>query len=429
MDKDFPKVLIIGETFHRAGGGGITFSNLFSAWPKSRISVAVVGQQIAISDTKICDTFYQLGIGENKKMWPFSLLQKKYPSGPVEVPENQQHLYGSEDYYLLPADDLWALVLWYRLNSDIEKYGHVKDADKKFVTMSNTTSDSITRLARKHGLGVVRTWVGFASLAAATRDVWNKKENEIIDLVNGRNQKYTNLCHPFVCDCIGIENGTRFINVGAMEQSNGFSILGGPPPDGHSLGVGGHVRDKDGTFAALLAAEIAAWAKEQKEQEDNLIKLLDKKIYLDKEIGLFVNLYEPDPLDGEYPGIEGDRLKKAILCRALEYSQRALNGDLEIAGLEVKSACIYRTGKYDRIYAPTSDFQFPDEGVRFFFDEEKLQHVTVRPSGTGNSLRFHIQLHDNSVTESNLIEKKEQLRTKVREIMDGIRELLKAPRT
>lgn len=343
----------------------------------------------------------------------------------VKVPENQQHLYGGEDYYLLPADDMWALVLWYRLNRDIEKYKKVRDANKKFITLSNTTSDSITHLARKHGLGVVRSWVGFASLAAATRDVWDGKEELILDLVNGRNQRYVDLCHPFVCDCQDMESGERSINVGAMEQSNGFSILGGPPPDGRSLGVNGHVRDKDGTFASLLIAEIAAWAKEK---GTGLIELLDKHIYLDPDIGLFVNLYEPDPLDGEYPGIEGDRLKKAILRRALGYFQLALSGDLEIAGVPVVSACIFRTGKYDTIYPPTYDFQFPDEGVRFFFDEEKLQHVTIRPSGTGNALRFHIQLHDNSVTESNLIEKKEQLRAKGKAIMDGIRVLLKAPR-
>jgi phosphomannomutase len=344
----------------------------------------------------------------------------------VKVPENQRHLYGGEDYYLLPADDLWALVLWYRLHMDIEKHGQVTDADRKFVTLSHTTSDSITRLARNHGLGVVRSWVGFASLAAATRDVWDKKEDEILHLVDGRDQIYSELCHPFVCDCQGMENGKRSINVGAMEQSNGFSILGGPPPDKRSLGVGGHVRDKDGTFAALLVAEIAAWAKERRTL---LIELLDKHIYLDPDIGLFVNLYEPDPMDGEYPGIEGDRLKKAILRRALGYFQLALTGDLKIADTPVKSACIYRTGKYDTIYPPTYDFQFPDEGVRFFFDEKKLSHVTIRPSGTGNALRFHIQLHDDSVTESNLIEKKEGLLSKARAIMDGLRGLLKAPRT
>ena len=343
----------------------------------------------------------------------------------VKVPRNQQHLYGGEDYYLLPADDMWALVLWYRLHTDIEKYGRVIDADKKFVTLSHTTSDSITRLACKHGLGVVRTWVGFASLAAATRDVWEGKVDQILPLVDGRDKTYSNLCHPFVCDCQGMENRRRSINVAAMEQSNGFSILGGPPPDARSLGEGGHVRDKDGTFAALLVAEVAAWAKER---GTTLIKLLDKYIYLDPDIGLFVNLYEPDPLDGEYPGIEGDRLKKAILRRAIGYFQLALSGDLKISDTLVKSACIYRTGKYDTIYPPTYDFQFPDEGVRFFFDDEKLDHITIRPSGTGNALRFHIQLHDNSVTESNLIEKKEQLRTKGKAIMDNIRELLKAPR-
>lgn len=343
----------------------------------------------------------------------------------VKVPENQQHLHGGEDYYLLPADDMWALVLWYRLHMDIEKYGQVKYADRKFVTLSHTTSDSITRLARKHGLGVVKSWVGFASLAASTRDVWDRKVDQILHLVDGRDQTYSELCHPFVCDCQGMENGKRSINVAAMEQSNGFSILGGPPPDARSLGEGGHVRDKDGTFAALLVAEIAAWAKKR---GTTLIELLDKHIYLDPDIGLFVNLYEPDPLDGEYPGIEGDRLKKAILRRALGYFQLALSGDLEIADIPVKSACIYRTGKYDIIYPPSYDFQFPDEGVRFFFDDEKTQHVTIRPSGTGNALRFHVQLHDNSVTKSNLIEKKEQLLSKGRAIMDCVRELLKAPR-
>ncbi len=350
----------------------------------------------------------------------------------VKVPENQRHLYEGNDYTLLPADDAWTLVLWYRLEREIEKYGHVQDLEKKFVVLSHTTSDSIARLARKHGIGVVKTWVGFACLAAATRDVWEKRTGQIVQLREGRDddnsKDYTKrgLCHPLVYCCEGMETGERSINVGAMEQSNGFSILGGPPPDSRSLGEGGHVRDKDGTFAALLLAEIAAWAKEQGK---TLLELLDEHIYLDPDIGLFVTLYEPDPLDGEYPGIEGDRLKKAILRRALGYFQLALSGDLEIGGLPVKSASIYRTGKYDAIYPPTHDFQFPDEGIRFFFDEERLDHVTVRPSGTGNSLRFHVQLHAMPAERPQLIQEKERLRSQGKAIMDGIRGLLRAARS
>jgi len=342
----------------------------------------------------------------------------------VKVDEKRRQLYGGKEYTLLPADDMWALLLWYRLQREMED-GKVKDAEKKFIVLSTTTTDAIVRMARAYGLGVVKTWVGFAFLAAATRDVWDGKTDEIAQIEEGRvhGDPSQELCHPFVCGSMGM-NRERSINVGAMEQSNGFSILGGPPPDGRSLGRGGHVRDKDGTLAALLVAEVAAWAKEQ---GTTLLDLLDKRVYLDPDVGVFTNLYEPDPLDGEYPGIEGDRRKKAILRRALACFQLALAGELEIGGLQVKSAVIYRTGKYDAIYPPTYDFQFPDEGIRFYFDEEKLDHVTIRPSGTGNSLRFHVQLHA-SPSESDLMARKMQLREQGGTIMDDVRELLKAPR-
>ncbi len=342
----------------------------------------------------------------------------------VKVPPGQKQIYNNQDYYLLPADDVWTLVLWYRLHSEIEKYGQIQDADKKFIALSHTTSDSITHLARKHGIGVIKSWVGFAALAAVTRDTWDGKEKEFLLLAGGRDREYQDVCHPFVCECFGMDGGKRSINIAAMEQSNGFSILGGPPPDKNSLGVGGHVRDKDGTIAALLVAEIAAWAKEQ---GISLIDVLDKYIYLDPDIGLFATFYEPDPLDGEYPGIEGDQIKKMLLRRTLGYYQLALSGDLKIGGNPVKSASIYRTGKYDAIYPSSHDFQFPDEGVRFFFDDEKLNHLTIRPSGTGNSMRFHIQLHA-MPTQKNLIRVKEELRAKGKDIMDDLRKLLKAPR-
>ena len=176
---------------------------------------------------------------------------------------------------------------------------------------------------------------------------------------------------------------------------------------------------------------MTAWAKANK---TTIFGLIDEKIYLDPAIGLFVTGYEPDPLDGEYPGIEGDRMKKAILRRALACYQLAQAGDLAIAGLQVKSACIYRTGKYDALYPPTYDFQFPDEGIRFFFDDEQMCHATIRPSGTGNSLRFHAQLHTKlkgrnpKDRKADLIRQKKRLRALSNAIIDDIRRLMKAPR-
>ncbi len=349
----------------------------------------------------------------------------------VKVPKDQQTIYKGKDWALLPADEIWALILWYRLHMEAEQNnGMVPDADKKFVALSVTTSDCITLLAKKYGIGVVRTWVGFASLSAAIREIWEGRYGHYTGLHNGRNDNSEEKSNFIICDCL-LMNEKRTINIGSMEQSNGFSILGGPPPDKRSLGMGGHVRDKDGTFAAFLTAEIAAWAKER---GTTIFDLINEKIYMDPAIGLFVTGYEPDPWDGEYPGIEGDRMKKSILRRALGCFQQALAGDLTVAGLPVKSACIYRTGKYDALYPPTYDFKFPDEGIRFFFDDEQMSHATIRPSGTGNSLRFHTQLHVSlkgksySERKADLLQKKKKLRMLSNAILQDIRKLMKAPK-
>ncbi len=355
----------------------------------------------------------------------------------VSVPAPQRALYGGS-HCLLPADDMWALLLWYRLHTEIERFGAVREAERKFIVLSHTTSDLIARLAVKHGIGVVRSWVGFPALAAATERIWNQEDIPILEgLVDGwsraaqdqldcqrraAGQRTMILSHDLVCECHGMDNGRRSINIAAMEQSNGFSILGGRPPDDRSLGTGGHVRDKDGTLAALLAAEVAAYAKAH---GLTLIELLDRHLYTDPAVGLVVTGYEADPPEGEYPGLTGDKLKQDRLRRALGLAQFALAGDLRIAGREVVGAAIYRTGKYDHVYPPTPDFLFPDEGVRFYLRRDRLEHVTVRPSGTGNSLRFHVQLCATPDADGLLDAKRELFRARD-EILRDLRRLLKA---
>jgi len=340
----------------------------------------------------------------------------------VKIPEKQQFLYNYQDYMLMPADDMWALILWFRIH-----YDPSIEPEKTFIVLSHTTSDSSVKLALKHKFGVIKSWVGFAALSAGVRDTWNGElEESVKGLKEGRKDVRED-CHEFIYDTIGMLDSDRSYNLAAMEQSNGFSLLGFPPEDAFSLGVKGHVRDKDGVFAAVLVAEIAEWAKQN---GTSIFELVDKHIYLDPDIGLFVNLYEPDPLDGEYPGIEGDKIKKAILRRSLGLYQMALAGGLTIGGVPVSSASIYRTGKYDHIYTKTHDFQFPDEGIRFYFDflsgKEPLSYLTIRPSGTSNALRFHIQLHA-SVDETNLIPMKKELHETSGRIMADVRDKVGAP--
>lgn len=335
----------------------------------------------------------------------------------IKVPEEQRHLYGGKNYMLLPADDAWALVIWYRLNWEVETYGAIQNPEKKFIVQSHTTCDSLVKLVHKYGLGVIKSWVGFAMLASSVEMIWNGES--LPALQEGKRQPEDPLCHPILYEWQDMDN-KRSINVAAMEQSNGFSILGGPPKDKFSMGERGHVRDKDGTFAALLLAEIAAYAKEKK---TTLFQLLDEKIFLDPDIGLFINYYEPSPMDGEYEGLAGYTQKKNILMKAMDLHQKVLlQKDITLGNMPILSSCTYLTGKYDTQNWPG----FPDEGIRFYFDEERLNYLTIRPSGTSNALRFHAQLHAEDVTRQNLIEKKYDLQCRAKKMVAEIRQILGA---
>jgi len=204
-----------------------------------------------------------------------------------------------DDYswHLLDADNAWTILLWYRLMREAESNGGViPDRDMKFLSLSHTTSDSMVHLVRKHGLGVVKTWVGFAFLANSVYMVWNGKmiEQEIekwrsLETVAGTGNPEKDLgkkifseqAHMVLFDAMEMDTENRSYNFAALEQSNGFSILGPKPAQGEIWGMGGHVRDKDGTFAAMLIAEVQAYAKSKGK---SLIELLDEHIYLDPDI-------------------------------------------------------------------------------------------------------------------------------------------------
>lgn len=323
----------------------------------------------------------------------------------------------TDQHVLISADEMWTLLVWYRLQYEIEKYGQVQNPEQRFIALSHTTTDMVGQLARKYGLGVLKTWVGFGWLSNAVAQAW---AGTVPSVAEGRRSAGDAKCDLVFYDTAGM-NGNRKINDATMEQSNGFSILGGPPDDpDRSLGVDGHVRDKDGTFAALLVTEVVSYAKKT---GIDIFTLLSKHIYSDPDIGLFVNYYEPDPLDGEYPGLEGDSKKKRILDVAEALYQAAQAGGLSLGRRVVKSAVRYTTGKYDAANWPG----FPDEGLRFYFDT-KFDYLTIRPSGTSNALRFHVQFYGGPVGESEVWQKRADLEKEARDLITELREKFGIPR-
>lgn len=343
----------------------------------------------------------------------------KPPAAYAAELERRPTLRAAPEHVLVYADDIWTLLLWYRLHVEIEREGGVLDADRKFVALSHTTTDMIARLARKHGLGVLKTWVGFAWLSNGVAQAWTGKPLPAV--FEGRACPSDERCNLVFYDTTAMDAG-RILNVATLEQSNGWSILGGPPRDPmRMLGEGGHVRDKDGTFAAVLVAEVAAYAKQM---GTDVLTLLAENVYADPDVGLFVNYYEPDPLDGEYPGLEGDTKKKSILDKAEELFRRAQAGGFELGGRRVTSGQKYATGKYD----VANDWPgFPDEGVRLYLGSE-LDYVTVRPSGTTNSLRFHVQFYDGAIEPERVWARRVALDHEARDLITEVRDLIGAPR-
>jgi glycosyltransferase involved in cell wall biosynthesis len=87
---EYPKILIIGQSFNKMTGGGVTMSNLFKGWPKDRVAVASNTNLYSSLDTSVCDTYYQLGYNGKLHPFPLSIILPKANCGLLPVKNNNQ---------------------------------------------------------------------------------------------------------------------------------------------------------------------------------------------------------------------------------------------------------------------------------------------------------------------------------------------------
>ena len=85
---NFPKVLILGQTFNKKDGGGVTMSNLFTGWPKDKIAVASNANLYSDLDTLVCNTYYQLGYNNKLHPFPLNIILPKIKCGIVTASKN-----------------------------------------------------------------------------------------------------------------------------------------------------------------------------------------------------------------------------------------------------------------------------------------------------------------------------------------------------
>ncbi len=84
----YPKVLIIGQSFNKKNGGGVTISNLFKDWPKDKLAVASNNNLYSDLDTSVCSVYYQLGYNNKLHPFPLNIILPKINCGIIPINGN-----------------------------------------------------------------------------------------------------------------------------------------------------------------------------------------------------------------------------------------------------------------------------------------------------------------------------------------------------
>ncbi len=283
----------------------------------------------------------------------------------IKLPKYEAKYFG--EWRVLRANEIWPLLLWYRLSFRRKK------SKKEFIVKTHVTTELLRKMSERFGIKCYDTFVGFSFLAEKVKELWRK----------------------------------GYVNIGCFEHSNGFTIAGSPSR--------GHILDKDGTLAAILVAEVALYAKLN---FGNLIAL-QNKIY--KSFGYYETNEFQLPEEGIFEGAS-DELTKIKIIKNLEdlFRRFKRRENIYIAGMKVVKALKLASGRYDFIYWEG----FPDEGIKFYLENTE-NYVSVRPSGTEPKIRIYVQLKETlDGSEREIAKKKFETMKKVEKIREEIAELI-----
>jgi len=267
----------------------------------------------------------------------------------IKLTDEEQQRYGYAGLRVIPANEWGSLITSYDLRKMAENQGgEIQNPGNLLVAFSHVTSDLVSAIAESYMVNSETLSVGVDRLAMCIAE----REKEGINVVSG------------------------------VEESGTYT-------------TGDHIRDKDGFLAGMRIAEIACAAL-QGEDKKTLNGLLD-------ELYLLYGLHATTNNFMEFSNNVPERTRRVNVMRWFkdvlfeEVRNRAEAGNpVEVAGLKIYGADMqeeFKTGKYDAF-----TFEgFPDAGIRFYLDEDKKTHITVRPAGTEPKIRFYVQVYDGDV--------------------------------
>jgi phosphoglucomutase len=248
---------------------------------------------------------------------------------------------------LLTGNQIGSLMAWYRAMKHFEK-GILNDANKSHGVIIKTfvTTDLQKAIAEKAGIRCVETLTGFKYIGEKLR----KYEEEIPAELR---KNYSEMS----------EDVTRKLRL----QHSSLYVFGGEESYGYS--GSDFVRDKDGNSAAVMIAEVAAYAKAQ---GTTLVGLLDR---IFSEFGFYLERGESLTMEGA----EGAAQIKKLVD---SYASRPPTA---IDGAAVGSTTNFAT---ETIYDDEGD-RIPPEAMLMITLADN-RRIAVRPSGTEPKIKYYM---------------------------------------
>ena len=248
---------------------------------------------------------------------------------------------------LLTGNQIGSLMAWYRTKTFFDQ-GVITDSNRSRSVLVKTfvTTDLQRAIAEKYGVGIVDTLTGFKYIAAKLQ----KYEDAIPADKKGDYRKLS----PEQSRALRLEYSRFFIFGG--EESYGY------------LGTD-TIRDKDGNGAAVMFAELAAYAK----SEGKTISALMDDLYV--EFGYHLEM-------GKAMVMEGADGAAQIKALAASYSE---NPPTEVDGSTVVRVRDFSRDDFEDSEGDT----IPKEGM-LIIDLEDGRSCAVRPSGTEPKIKYYL---------------------------------------
>ncbi len=277
---------------------------------------------------------------------------------------------------ILTGNQIGSLMAWYRTKTFFEQ-GVINDSNRSRAVLIKTlvTTELQRAIAEKYGVGIVDTLTGFKYIA-------EKLEKYERSIPTDKKGNYRTL------------NSTESRAL-RLEYSR-FFIFGGEESYGY-LGTD-TIRDKDGNGAAVMFAELAAYAKSEGK---SLAELMDE---LYEEYGYHLEI-------GKALVMEGADGATQIKSLAISYSE---NPPVEVDGSAVVRVRDFSKDDFEDAEGDT----LPKEGM-IIIDLEDGRSYAVRPSGTEPKIKYYLFGKD-AAGVADLAVSKEKVRTELESLWQAL---------